>query len=271
MAEFPGFTLWTDAYLGDTGHLSTLEHGAYLLLLITMWRSGGSLPNDDRKLAKCARLTPSQWGRIRDTMMDFFTVEDGRVTQGRLTDELTFVKQRSARQSENARAKSRKTKKSPPATAKPNASQTPAPTLTPTLTEDTSLRSVAATPRRTKGTRLDGAWLLPSKWGEWAMAEFPHLTRDAIRREAEGFRDYWISKPDHATKLDWEATWRNWIRRAATQSQPRGSPRQSNRPPTMLELNTQLLAEMENADARRQEDHGQLEPPAGNLPAVWER
>jgi uncharacterized protein YdaU (DUF1376 family) len=143
MAEFPGFTLWTDAYLGDTGHLSTLEHGAYLLLLITMWRSGGSLPNDDRKLAKCARLTPSQWGRIRDTMMDFFTVEDGRVTQGRLTDELTFVKQRSARQSENARAKSRKTKKSPPATAKPNASQTHAPTLTPTLTEDTSLRSVA--------------------------------------------------------------------------------------------------------------------------------
>ena len=50
MAEFPAMQIWTDAYLGDTSHLSTTEHGAYFLLLMAMWRNGGSLPNDDAML-----------------------------------------------------------------------------------------------------------------------------------------------------------------------------------------------------------------------------
>jgi hypothetical protein len=44
MAEFPALPLWTDAYLGDTRHLSQSEHGAYLLLLITAWRTPNCSP-----------------------------------------------------------------------------------------------------------------------------------------------------------------------------------------------------------------------------------
>lgn len=55
LAEFPSMPLWTEAYLADTGHLTTIEHGAYLLLLITMWRAGGSPPNDDKTLREWVR------------------------------------------------------------------------------------------------------------------------------------------------------------------------------------------------------------------------
>lgn len=92
MAEFPAFPLWTDAYLADTGHLTTLEHGAYLLLLMTAWRSGYSLPDDDRALARYARLSRGQWQRIAPTIRAFFTLREGRLISPRMLDELESVK-----------------------------------------------------------------------------------------------------------------------------------------------------------------------------------
>lgn len=88
MAEFPALPLWTDAYLGDTTHLTTIEHGAYLLLLMTAWRTRDcALPDDDRLLARYARCGPQQWKRLRVILEPFFDIENGRWAQRRLTDE----------------------------------------------------------------------------------------------------------------------------------------------------------------------------------------
>lgn len=160
MAQYPAMPFWTDAYLGDTHDLTTIEHGAYLLLLFAMWRAGGALPNDDRKLAKVARLNSQQWARLRDTIMEFMTVSaDGlTITQGRLADELEYVRKHSKKQSKNARARWEKVtdpqgsvQQTPPdsfngaaanplgnneeadAMGMPNACQTDAPTPTPTI------------------------------------------------------------------------------------------------------------------------------------------
>lgn len=137
MAEYPFLPLATDAYLADTGHLTTLEHGAYLLLLMTMWRNKGSLPNEDRLLARYARLTAGQWKRIKPTIMPFFIEEEGALYQGRLTDELTVVRQRTKSQSQNARARWLKTKGADDASAPDRQTHGNAPTPTPTPTSKT--------------------------------------------------------------------------------------------------------------------------------------
>ena len=67
-------------------------------------------------------------------------------------------------------------------------------------------------PTRAKGTRLDPNWALPQDWREWARANGNGLDLDL---EADKFRDYWTAKSgNQATKVNWQATWRNWIRTA---------------------------------------------------------
>ena len=100
MASAPFMQLYVADYLGDTQHLSCEQHGAYILLLMTMWRAGGSLPNDDVKLARIVRLSPSKWARISADVKAFFDVSDGLLTQGRLAVELEKAIQKSSKRSE---------------------------------------------------------------------------------------------------------------------------------------------------------------------------
>jgi len=105
MAEFPALPLWTDAYLGDTTHLTTIEHGAYLLLLMTAWRTRNcTLPDDDRLLARYVRCGPQQWRRLRVILEPFFDIENGVWSQRRLTDERGAVERHRQQQIEKGKA-----------------------------------------------------------------------------------------------------------------------------------------------------------------------
>lgn len=87
MADAPFMQLYVADYLGDTRHLTTEQHGAYLLLLMTMWRNGGTLPNDPRKLARIAGVNARRWHILADDVMAFFDVVGDEITQNRLKRE----------------------------------------------------------------------------------------------------------------------------------------------------------------------------------------
>lgn len=58
-------------YLRDTAHLTVVEHGAYMLLIMRYWQEGG-LPSDEKLIARYAHLTAEQWNESKDVLAELF-------------------------------------------------------------------------------------------------------------------------------------------------------------------------------------------------------
>jgi hypothetical protein len=67
-----------------------------------------------------------------------------------------------------------------------------------------------------KGSRLPDDWLLPPSWATWADGHCKARDKRLdIGLEADRFRDHWLAASGaRGVKRDWQATWRNWIRKA---------------------------------------------------------
>lgn len=78
--------LYIGDYLADTGHLTTLQHGAYLLLLMHEWRTG-PLPDDDEALATIAKVDAATWRKIGPVLRRFYEVCPEGLSQKRLAKE----------------------------------------------------------------------------------------------------------------------------------------------------------------------------------------
>lgn len=74
-----------------------------------------------------------------------------------------------------------------------------------------------------KGTRLPKDWEPSEALKEWAENERPDLE---LNRTIESFKDYWCAVAGQkGVKLDWDATFKNWVRRETI---PRGHSRGFN-------------------------------------------
>lgn len=94
-------------YLADTRHLSTVEHGAYLLLIMHYWQSG-SLPNDEGRLARIAGLDDMQWQCVRIAVAPFFEKNWKHL---RIEKELKKAAEKSEKASKSASNRWNKTEK----------------------------------------------------------------------------------------------------------------------------------------------------------------
>ena len=81
--------LYVSAYLADTAHLSTEEHGAYMLLLMHAWVNNGDIPSDEERLRRITRMDAKAWKASRLELLAFFYVdESGNLRHRRVDTEL---------------------------------------------------------------------------------------------------------------------------------------------------------------------------------------
>jgi uncharacterized protein YdaU (DUF1376 family) len=125
----PWMPFYVGDYLADTSHLTTIEHGAYLLLIMHYWRVG-SLPKDERQLQRITRMSNREWRESKANLLMFF---DEEMQHSRIENELEKTKNRVEKRrisgSMGGTAKALKTKKSGVANASILLEQTASKTL----------------------------------------------------------------------------------------------------------------------------------------------
>jgi hypothetical protein len=74
-----------------------------------------------------------------------------------------------------------------------------------------ALPAESPTPSSKKGTRLPKDWQPSDDLMAWSKAMRPDLN---LALTLDSFRDFWAAKAGSGgVKLDWDATWRNWVRK----------------------------------------------------------
>lgn len=237
MAEFPAMPLWTDAYIGDTTHLSMLESGCYLQILMVSWRRADcAVDDDDKKLARICRMRLDQWAKVRPVLEPFFTIKDGLWCQKRLQKESKFLLARRSKkvqaanvrwlkekETNDARAypsdmhvqcththtqESKKERSSNEDAKKENASPSAQP-IAKHGQQDFAERKVAN--HASRGCRIPDGWKPTSNDVAYAISQ--GCTEIEIEQIALDFYQYWVAKSGQdAVKMDWHATWQRWIR-----------------------------------------------------------
>ena len=104
MPAIPYMPFYVSDYLADTSHLTTLEHGAYTLLIWAYWNGKRPLIAESARLAGIAKMTLGQWLKIEPTMAAFFTHEDGLWRHKRIDAELKNTKEKLAQNSKAGKA-----------------------------------------------------------------------------------------------------------------------------------------------------------------------
>lgn len=93
MAALPYMQLYVADYLADTAHLSTVEHGAYLLLIFNYWQRGESFKAKDeqslnKRLTSVTRTSNEEWQQIKNVLSEFFVVTETEWSHERIERDL---------------------------------------------------------------------------------------------------------------------------------------------------------------------------------------
>lgn len=218
MSKAPSMPMYWDAYLADTTHLTTEEHGAYLLLLAAMWRRDGSVPDDDKDNARIVGVTVAKWRKIKARLVATIAgieLVDGVITQEKLQKTWQKTQETIEKNKQNGAKGGRPKSKENNNLAKANGFVSDKPSET--IPEPEPEPDIKIEPKGSTKKRRKPLCELPENWvpndTNIEHAANKGFTQTEIDHEANQFRNFHHSKQNQYR--DWDAAWRTWIGNAA--------------------------------------------------------
>jgi len=85
-------TVWMPIYIGDwyteTSTFDIIERGAYIALLVHLWKEGGQIRKCEKTIAKVVGLTVKKWKVIEPTVLSKFEHDDFKLSHNVILNEL---------------------------------------------------------------------------------------------------------------------------------------------------------------------------------------
>ena len=189
-------------YKSHTEHLTELEDLAYRRMLDWYYLHETPLPLETSEIARLIRMR-THTDCIAVVLQEFFIRTETGWANHRADQEIAKAGEKSSKASESAKARWSKQKD---ANAMRMHSESNATQDTIHITQDPEHKN-----KKQRGTRLPADCILPVDWAAFCKQERPDLVP---RQVFDEFKDYWIAQPGQkGVKTDWDATWRNWVRR----------------------------------------------------------
>lgn len=203
-----------------TAELSLEEEAAYLRIVNAIHKHDAPVPNIDRVIAGLFRCSTRKARALVNALVAAgkLTIEDGKIWNERARSDMVH-RQLASGSAALRGSKGGRTRAENAAKALKNNDEAQAKASS--RIEENRIEKREANASTKKGTRLAEDWRLSQALGQWAMAE-AGASEELTRIEAAKFKDYWISATGaKATKMDWDAVWRNWIRKAVADQSPK--------------------------------------------------
>ena len=199
-------------FIKDTANLDDHQLATYLRMMWIYYTDETPFDDDPESIAFAVR---SDEKTVRLLLKHFFDKSVDKWHHNRCDREIDGYKQKSekARGSANARwsnAKAMRTHNERTANEPVlDANQEPNNLIT--------KKPITKDKTATRGARLPANWKPDSELAEWSKTERPDLD---LRKVFAEFTDYWNSVAGgKGVKLDWNATWRNWVRSQKVEKQ----------------------------------------------------
>jgi len=189
-------------YAKKAGRLTMLQHGAYTLLIDSCY-DREVFPTLEQALEWTWASTEAEVEAVKFVLSRFFVLDkDGCYVQDRILQELLhyhknadtnkrIADEREAKRRENRTKREQVVDEAPPNHKPLTINHKPI-------------------EKKILGKRLASDFTFPKEWAEFCIETRPELHPT---KTFDQFKDYWTSVAGQkGIKLDWFATWRNWVR-----------------------------------------------------------